>query len=156
MPITGPLLHLSDALTQRIGGGALKSGIDGRVDAQATGGNGYTLLFEALPDEVDEIRSWRGKATVGNGAQRLPPGSVRLRSGDVSLPRHLREHQIPTLSGSLRMPDRIVKRGSVDDRGQRRGFGNGQARSGLAEVVPRRRLDAEPTMPEVDLIEVRL
>ena len=75
---------------------------------------------------------------------------------DVALLRHEREHEIAPLARAVGMPHRIVERGPLGQRGERRRLRERQSRGRDAEVVARRLLDAVPAVPEVDLVEIRL
>ena len=66
------------------------------------------------------------------------------------------EHEIAPLARAVGVAHRIVERGSLGQRRQRRRLREREPRCRDAEVVSRRLLDSVPAMSEVDLVEICL
>ena len=156
--LRGATLKRFETVAERLLRGELHGRIERRVDVESALEDqvGAVLRLERLLDVVDEVLAGRPPPLRRDQAEvglRQALGLLVLENPEVHHPAE--DHLAPALRRFAAVERRVV-RGGPRQAGDQRRLLHAQLRDGLAEVRPRRRLDAVRAVTEVHLIQVHL
>ena len=157
LPVAAPLVEVPEPAIQRPGRGRLEVVVERGLDREPELVEGLraVLPLEVLAHLLGEVRRGRVRRAWQAGEHdRLLARRLGLRLRDEPFLRHAAQGVVAALRGPLLVDVGALPLGQLQDARNRRGFPERQVLHRLAEVHPRRGLDAVGAVAEVHLVAV--
>ena len=154
--ITWARFHLGELLVDRGDGGTLHVAVECGVDLEP-GAVEHVLRknpFQFAPEQFHGPILLRRRRFFRGKHERLGLRGEALAGRNVALVFHLLQDDVALLQSSVGVAKGREAIGAADEAGEQCRFGQSQIRRRLAEIVLRRRFDAEQPGAEIDAVHV--